>query len=255
MSDIFGDDFTWELKKYFLESTSKDVESFIDLLDDSTLAKVTLEIRESVDSWQIDAKTNEFAQLESWLVDFKSKIDSLDTVEQLRTGLGLLLKYLTALLTEKKDSEELAARFPLVAQSNREALFLHCKTGTQEFVVPIGNVIEISGVLPVYILPDAQPGLAGLLPFRGDAIPVIDLNSYGFQSVDLSKCYYVICEHEGMRFSLKVTEADELISLKDRDMQNLSDHPTMLSVPFIKQFFVKDKHSVMVLDIEKLVAA
>ncbi|WP_413586319.1 chemotaxis protein CheW [Bdellovibrio sp. HCB274] len=254
MSDFFGDDFTWELKKYFLEATSKEVESFIDLIDPSTFAKVTAEIREASASWTVDAKTNEFTFLETWLTNFSEKIDSLDSVEQMHKALELLHKYLTGLLSEKKDSAELAAHFPLVAQSSREVLFLHCKTGAQEFVVPVSNVIEISGVLPVYKLPDSRPGLAGLIPFRGEAIPVIDLNSYGFQSGESSKYYYVICEHEGMRFSLRVTETDELISLKDQDMQNLSDHPTMLSVPFIKQFFVKDKHSVMVLDMEKLVA-
>ncbi|WP_413559840.1 chemotaxis protein CheW [Bdellovibrio sp. HCB209] len=255
MSDFLNDDFTLELKKYFLDATLKEVESFTDLIDESTLKKVTVEIREKAESWLVDAKSNEFSQLEAWLTDFNAKLDSLDSVEQMQKALGLLHKYLSALLVDGKDSVELAAQFPLVAQSSREALFLHCKTGSQQFVVPIQNVIEISGVLPMYPLPDSRQGLAGVIPFRGEAVPVVDLKSFGFHSSETKKFYFVICEHEGTRFSLQVTETDELLSLKDKDMQNLSDHPTMLSVPFIKQFFVKDEHSVMVLDIEKLVAA
>lgn len=255
MSDFFGDDFTGELKKYYLDATLKEVESFIDLVDESTLLKIAVEIREKAESWVVDAKSNEFTSLEAWLTDFNSKIDSLDTAEQMIKALGLLQKYLLALLVDGKDSPDLALQFPLVAQSSKEALFLHCKTGTQEFVVPIHNVIEISGVLPLFPLPDSRVGLAGVIPFRGEAIPVVDLKSYGFLSSQTQKYYYIICEHEGTRFSLQVTETDELLSLKDKDMQNLSDHPTMLSVPFIKQFFVKDEHSVMVLDIEKLVSA
>ncbi len=254
MSDFFGDDFTVELKKYFLDATVKEVESFIDLVDQSTLGKVTAEIREKAESWVVDAKSNEFTSLEAWLNDFNSKIDSLDSAEQMIKALTLLQKYLTALLVDGKDSNELAQQFPLVAQSSREALFLHCKTGEQQFVVPILNVIEITSSLPLFPLPDTRTGLAGVIPFRGEAIPVIDLKSYGFHSVNTNKFYYVICDHAGTRFSLQVTETDELLSLKDKDMQNLSEHPTMLSVPFIKQFFVKDEHSVMVLDVEKLVA-
>ncbi|WP_413295320.1 chemotaxis protein CheW [Bdellovibrio sp. HCB185ZH] len=254
MSDFFGDDFTVELKKYFLDATLKEVESFIDLIDESTLQKVTIEIREKAESWVVDAKSNEFTSLESWLTDFNAKTDSLDSAEQMIKALSLLQKYLTALLVDGKDSAELALQFPLVAQSSREALFLHCKTGGQQFVVPLLNVIEITSALPITPLPDLREGLAGVIPFRGEAIPVIDLKSYGFHSVNTNKFYYVICEHAGTRFSLQVTETDELLSLKDKDMQNLSDHPTMLTVPFIKQFFVKEEHSVMVLDIEKLVA-
>ncbi|QLY25955.1 chemotaxis protein CheW [Bdellovibrio sp. KM01] len=254
MSDFFGDDFTVELKKYFLDATLKEVESFIDLIDESTLQKVTIEIREKAESWVVDAKSNEFTSLEAWLTDFNVKTDSLDSAEQMIKALSLLQKYLTALLVDGKDSTELALQFPLVAQSSREALFLHCKTGSQQFVVPINNVIEITSSLPLFPLPDLREGLAGVIPFRGEAVPVIDLKSYGFHSVNTNKFYYVICEHVGTRFSLQVTETDELLSLKDKDMQNLSDYPTMLTAPFIKQFFVKEEHSVMVLDIEKLVA-
>lgn len=255
MSDFFGDDFTLELKKYYLDATLKEVETFNDLIDESTLKKITVEIREKSESWIVDAKSNEFSFLESWLTDFHAKLDSLDSVEQMLKALSLLHKYLSSLLVDGKDTAELAAHFPLVAQSSREALFLHCKTGSQQFVVPIQNVIEISGVLPMYPLPDKRQGLAGVIPFRGEAVPVVDLKSFGFLSCESEKSYFVICEHEGTRFSLQVTETDELLSLKDKDMQNLSDHPTMHSAPFIKQFFVREEHSVMVLDIEKLVAA
>ncbi|MBO9666089.1 MAG: chemotaxis protein CheW [Bdellovibrio sp.] len=255
MSDFFGDDFTAELKKYFLDATLKEVEKFVDLVDESTMKRLRPEIKEQATSWTVDAKSNEFAGLAQWLEDFTEKMDLLDQPESLHKVLQLLRKYLETLLVDAKDSVELAAQFTIHAQSSKESLFLHCRTGTQEFVVPILNVIEISGTLPLYPLPEKREGLAGVIPFRGEAIPVFSLNEYGFQKLDAKQHYFVICEFEGARFSLQVTETDELISLKDRELQSMETHPAMIAVPFIRNFFIKDQRSVMVLDLEKLVAA
>ena len=255
MSDFFGDDFTAELKGYFLDSTLKEIEKYLDLVDSSTLKHVRAEVREQATSWAVDAKTNEFLPLSQWLEQFVDKIEILDTAESLHKALVLLKKYFEALQADKKDSPELALKFTLVAQSNKESLYLHCKSGSQEFVVPIDNVIEVSGSLPIYALPDRRPGLSGLIPFRGEALPVFKLDEFGFEKQNAKQFFYVICDFEGARFSLQVTETDELLSLKDREMQSLDQSSTMKTVPFIRNFFIKDKRSVMVLDLEKLVAA
>lgn len=255
MSDFFGDDFTAELKGYFLDATLKEIEKFLDLVDESTMKRVRVEVREQAASWAVDAKTNEFQSLSEWIEQFVEKIDVLDTPENLHKALSLLKKYFESLQVDKKDSPELAAQFALVAQSNKESLYLHCKSGAQEFVVPIENVLEISGTLPIHALPDRRPGLSGVIPFRGEALPVYNFDEYGFEKQNAKQFFYVICEFEGARFSLQVTETDELLSLKDRELQNLEESSTMIMVPFIRNFFIKDKRSVMVLDLEKLVAA
>ncbi|MGE5085790.1 MAG: chemotaxis protein CheW [Bacillota bacterium] len=255
MSDFFGDDFTAELKGYFLDATLKDIEKYLDLVDASTLSRVRAEIREQAASWAVDAKTNEFFPLSQWIDDFVRKIEVLDTAESLYKALALLKNYFEALQIDKKDSSELASQFTLVAQSSKESFYLHCKVGAQEFVVPIENVIEVSGSLPIYVLPDHRPGISGVVPFRGEALPVFNLYEFGFEKTSAKQFLYVICDLHGSRFSLQVTETDELLSLKDRDLQNLDGASTMMTVPVVRNFFIKDKRSIMVLDLEKLVAA
>ncbi len=254
MSDFFGDDFTAELKGYYLTSLNAELEKFIDLVDDSTIKRVRAEIREQCQSWIVDAKSNEFENLSVWFQGLLDKIDifsSDDLIQALRSA----KKYTDILQESKKDSAEYATRFALTAEIQGEGLYLHCKVASQEFVVPIKYVVEIIGALPLFPLPDKHQGLLGVIPFRGDAIPVFSLQEYGFEKHHISQFFYVICDYEGTRFSLQVTQTDELLNVFDKDLQNIESNSVLSSVPFIRNFFVKDQRSIMVLDIERLVAA
>lgn len=255
MSDFFGDDFTAELKGYYLDSLMKELQKFIDLLDDSTIKRVRAEIREQCQSWSVDAKSNEFEHLSGWFTSFSEKLDLFAGPSDLIGALKTAGKYVEVLIETKKDSPDYLVQFALVAEVQGESLYLHCKIADQEFVVPIRHVVEIIGSLPLFPLPENNPGISGVIPFRGDAIPVFNLQNFGFKNRETEHFYYVICEFEGHKFSLQVTETDELINLRDRDLQNIETNTSMISVPFIRNFFVKDQRSVMVLDIERLVAA
>lgn len=255
MSDFFGDDFTAELKGYYLDSLSKDLNKFIDLLDDSTWVRVREEVLEQMQSWIVDAKSNDFEHLSLWFYELSENAKKFPSPKELIQALKLAKRYVEKLTETKKDSEEYLSQFAIVAELQGETLYLHCKVGSQEFVLPVKNVVEVIGALPLFALPEPHVGLLGVIPFRGDAIPVYNLQDYGFQKNEGSRLFYVICDFEGTRFSLQVTETDELIPLRDNDLQNVESNNVMNSVPFIKNFFVKNKRSVMVLDIERLVAA
>ena len=73
MSDFFGDDFTAELKSYFLESLNKEADKFLDLIDDSNWQKIRSEFADHCLSWAADARTNEFTYLGQWLDVFNER--------------------------------------------------------------------------------------------------------------------------------------------------------------------------------------
>ncbi|WII70709.1 chemotaxis protein CheW [Bdellovibrio sp. 22V] len=244
MSDFFSDDFTAELKAYFLDSLIKETEKFIDLIDESLWKRIRSEVAEQCQAWAVDAKTNEFEFLAAWIEGFEERTSSISAPRDLIKILHALKEYAEALLVEKKDSAELASRFAVISHSNQEALFLHCKTGATSFAIPILSVVEISGKLPLFALPEQKLGILGVVPFRGEAIPVINLQDHGFASFENKNTYFVICEFQGVRFSLQVTETDDLIALRESELQNVDD----------KQFFIKANKSIMILNLEKLVA-
>lgn len=254
MSDFFGDDFTAELKSYFLDSVTKEVDKFIDLTDEKLWQRILSELVEQTKAWAVDAKTNEFHHLALWMESFDEKSRTLEGAADLIKALKTLKAYVDALGLEKSDSAEISARFAFNAQNLREMQLLHCRSGQQEFAVPILSVIEISGKLPLFTLPDKRHGVLGVIPYRGDAVPVVSLADHGFCQIDTENFYYVICESQGIRFSLQVTHTEDLINLKETDLQNFEKQSTMISADFVHQFFIKDSRSIMVLDIEKMVA-
>ncbi|AFY00262.1 chemotaxis protein CheW [Bdellovibrio bacteriovorus] len=254
MSDFFGDDFTAELKAYFLDSVIKEIDKFIDLTDEKLWRRILSEVSEQTRAWAVDAKTNEFLHLAAWLEGFDEKSRNLEGAAELIKALKTLKGYIEALGVDKTDTADLATRFALNAQNLREILLLHCRSGAQEFAVPILSVIEISGKLPLFDLPERKEGLLGVIPFRGEAVPVVNLQDHGFARMDADNFFYVICEEQGVRFCLQVTDTEDMISVKEADLQNFENQSTMMSANFVHQFFIKDRRSIMVLDLEKLVA-
>lgn len=254
MTDFFGDDFTAELKAYFLDSLIKETEKFIDLVDESTWKKIHLEVLESTKAWAIDAKTNEFLFLEKWLEEFESRNKKIESSDGLIAAIESIKSYADALHTEK-DSADLASRFVSGIQSSKQSQFLHCSFGAQEFAVPLTSIVEIIGNLKLYNLPQKRSGILGVIPVRGDAIPVISFSDHGFSPADLGNNLFVICEHEGSRFSLPVTKTEDLVSVRESDFLSAEEQGILINASFVKSFFIKDNKNIMVLDLEKLVAS
>lgn len=255
MSDFFSDDFTAELKTYFLESLVAETQKFMDLLDNSTWKRIYSEVVEQTKAWAVDAKTNEFLHLTIWLEKFEENTKSVKDAQELTKSLQALKNYAEALKVDRVDSPELSAKcFPMAHGGQSQALFLHCLTGQQEYAIPLLSVVEISGSLPLFSLPQKKLGLMGVVPYRGEAVPVLNLQDHGFEKMDSQNIFYVICEHNGVRFSLPITATRDLVNLRDSELHNVESQKSIMQVPFVNQFFIKENKSVMILDLEKLVA-
>ncbi|KYG69409.1 chemotaxis protein [Bdellovibrio bacteriovorus] len=254
MSDFFSDDFTAELKAYFLDSVCKEADKFIDLTDESTLRRIRNEVGEQTRAWAVDAKTNEFVHFSQWLELFEERTQSFKEPRELIKSLKTLKAYAEALIQEKADTADHPVRFALSAELRQDVQLLHCRWGNQDFAIPLLNVVEISSQIPLYPLPDKKDGLMGVIPFRGEAVPVISFHDHGFNHSEIKNTFYVICEHQGVRFSLQVTETDDLMSLKESELLNVESHSTVIQTAFVSKFFIKGNKSIMILDLEKLVA-
>lgn len=254
MSDFFGDDFTRELKNYFLDSLIAEATKFMDLIDDSLWQRIRKEVIEQTKAWAVDAKTNEFLHLMEWLEKFEERSKDYTQSTDLLRGLQALKSYAESLKTDMKDSEELAKKFTPSVQNHHQSLYLHCQWGSQEFAVPLLSVVEISGGMSLYSLPEKKQGILGVVPFRGEAIPVVDLAEHGFRGLTSEKTFYVICETQGHKICLPVSATEDLVSLKESELQSAADQGALIQVPFVRQFFIKGSRNVMILDLDKMVA-
>lgn len=255
MSDFFGDEFTADLRAYFLEKLVLEIEDSIDLVDDVIWMRIRSETaKQATQVWAVDAKTNEFVYLAAWLEKFEEEAKVFRSALEFKKYLEALREYVKALSVEKVDSLELATKFSSLGQSRRDSLFLHCRFGVQDFAIPLLNVVEISGNRPLFSLPEKKSGLLGVIPFRGDAVPVISFVDHGFVPVSTDNLCYVICEFNSMRFSLQVTETEDLLKIDESELQSVESHSSIIQTSFVKQFYLKNAKSVMILDLIKLVA-
>lgn len=254
MSDFFSDDFTAELKAYFLDNLSKECDKFLDLVDDKLWKRISTEVCDAAKTWAVDAKTNEFEHLASWFENIEARMQAIENEADLKKSIQTIKKYVEALKHEK-DSPELAAQFVDEIHEKQSSLFLHCLYGSQSFAIPLLNVIEICSDLPLYKLPQKKPGLLGVIPFRGEAVPVISFMDFGFGAHQHEKLCYVICEHENVRLSLQVTKTDDLVSLQESDIFKVDGENNIIQASFVNKFFIKENKNVMILDFQKMVAA
>ncbi|NUN04542.1 MAG: chemotaxis protein CheW [Bdellovibrio sp.] len=254
MSDFFGDDFTVELKRYFLDNLSKEVDKHVDLVDDSHWTRIRSEVCELSQSWSVDAKSNEFSHFAQWLADFSERVKDLQHASEFTKALLVIKSYCENLTSDSNDTAELAAKYSSVVESRHEVMFLQCKWGQQDFAIPLLKVVEITGGLSLYSMPDKKDGILGVIPFRGEAVPVVSFAELGFLEADSKNAFYVICEHESVRFSLQVTATEDLVSLRESELLNAEGAETMIPASFVSRFFVKNKKSIMILDVEKMVA-
>jgi purine-binding chemotaxis protein CheW len=54
---------------------------------------------------------------------------------------------------------------------------------------------------------------------------------------------------------VQVSETDELLSVNEKELQARDATSSLSTASFIQSFFIRDQKSLMVLDLEKLVAA
>lgn len=254
MSDFFGDDFTAELKLYFLDSFILEINKFVDLVDETLWKRIHSEVVEQAKAWAIDAKTNEFMFFSDWLEKYADATSELQTAAEFIFSLKALKQYAESLKTEK-DSIELSERNLLTIKSHGKVQFLHCHFGSHSFAIPLLSVVEIIGNLSLYPLPFARKGILGVIPYRGDAIPVINFTEHGFSGAEAHRKFYVVCEHQGAKFSLQVTKTEDLIDMKNADIQSVESQSHLIKTSFVKSFFIKGDQSIMIIDLQELVAA
>lgn len=151
--------------------------------------------------------------------------------------------------TEKHDLEE-------VAQTPNH-LFLICFIGKQEFILPVQAVIEVSSFKNSFPLPEPREGIEGLVNFRGEAIPIVNLNDHDFNLNSQSDPMrlLVVCEHNESRFALRISKTDEVIEVDTNTFQKCEDTLASVHHQVITRFFIYKNRTVFNFDIKRLFVA
>lgn len=256
MSDFFGDDFTADLKRFFLKSLQDELEKIAGAADEDTWQIFRDELTEKYKDWIVDAKTNEFDFFAVWIEKFAKHIESADNYLDFAAAIDRAFSYSEELHDTLKDSEDLSKKFSLGNLNTQKQLYLHCEISEQSFLIPVTQVLEVLGNISITPFPMNKKGFAGMIPFRGDAIPVIRLQDHGLQVKDAEQSFcFVVCEHEGAKLALAVHQADSLVEVGTDELQESRGTGGVIDVPFLTHFVIHDNKNMMLFALERMVAA
>lgn len=250
MSALALDEFTLEMRTHYLETTLQTLHRCKEAGD---FQKALLEV---IPDWMIEAGSNQMPELVKGFQSLRELCTQKIFSKEVFSGIAESLeKYLTELKSQE-DSASLAANFHACLQRLDEpevGLFLQCLCFEHRFVVPVKNVIEISGGKHLSPLPFPQKKFKGLIAFRGQAIPVMALENFGFLSNGgaLLKSFYVICNFDSNIFALEVHSTEDVIEISSKEFQNADT--SILSSPAVRAFTIRKESPLMLLDLEMLV--
>lgn len=246
------DDFALEMRQHYIATTVESLERFKNF--DNYFAEVKL----AVDDWISEARSNEMNHFAGLLELLKGAVakGALSRIEDATWVSAILAEYLDVLKTRADSPVFFEKYFTQFRTHMGEGvqLYLQCVRDHHAFLVPVKNVIEIVGGKKVYALPRAQTGVRGLMGFRGQGIPVVNLYDFGFNKKDESlqeKTYFVVCEYKGSFFALEVNATEDVVEIEASQFQKCSE--SNLLSPIVDQFVIREEKSLMLLDIEKLV--
>lgn len=234
MSQFAADDFTAELKNFFITAALESCHQF-----DFQLQKETLDILRSI---QADAAANEFHFLAQWMMD---QLLSHPEDGNLREDVILLIRYLEELKTDLIDSEQRAQKYQTL-KSSEVGSFLHYQYLQDDYLVPVQFVLEVIGNLKLFKLPLAQPGIFGLVIFRGDPIPVIDLFGQGLECQN-----YLICQNSEKIFALPITHAFQVYEFDQKVLSQLQPLKNLMASQKVTGVLSWQKKNMILLDLQK----
>lgn len=253
MSALALDEFALEMRRHYIVTTLESLsraQSLEDFWD---------EVTELLPGWISEARSNDMEFFAKTLEEVKKSYEAGAFADpKTCPKLAKLLSDYLGILGTQADSEVYFKKFnESLAGISAPAvqLYLECVRGGHHFVVPVIHVIEIVSHRKVFPLPKSQPGVQGLMSFRGQGIPVLNLSDFGFSSEvksgDDPKTSFVVCSEEESFFALEVHSTEDVREIHPSQFQNCSES-SVLS-PVVDKFVTDNEKSLMLLDIKKLV--
>lgn len=137
-------------------------------------------------------------------------------------------------------------------------LFLQFKVGNDRYVLEVKDIIEIVPFANLKLVPKAPPYLAGLLNYRGNTVPIIDvcyLMSDKISELKLSSrialINYSTNDGKSLYIGLLSEHMTETVIFDENDFSNsgvnLKDHP------YLGKVLIDDNGIVQKVDIHKLI--
>ena len=254
MSDFLNDDFTEELKIYFIES----VKTRLHFLVANPIGKdkAGIEVfKEEFSGWVVDAETNELLFFSKWLKTLFEKESIFESEKSFSKYLLMTLDYAERLSGNIKADEAIFKELNERFSETLEEQYLVFQIHESVFALPLKVIREITSFKKYSPLMDKTDKVLGYMSFRGEALPVIDLSYAGLKD-SVEDCQVgIICSVKENQFVICAKNTKELVSVSESQLRRISTFEADQASTFVSNILLYAEENALVLDVEKMVAA
>ena len=142
-----------------------------------------------------------------------------------------------------------------VSKKNKQ--FLLCMNQGRHFAIRIESVTEIIRSKKLTELPSQRDDMYGIINLRGEVLPVLNLSSVlnVRDNVSNSAKFILVCRILESTFCFGMEEASEVVMLDEGAFQPANDLIRNASTNLVNQYYLESDRMIMILDLEKAIAA
>lgn len=126
---------------------------------------------------------------------------------------------------------------------------------TEEYGVEALRVQEIIRYLTPVKVPNAPEPIQGVINFRGEVIPIVDLRkTFGLNPLEIDQyTVIVILETEGKIFGIIVDRVLDIVDIPLSKMNDNSPGSSQANRKFLKAMVKLDSRLILILDLDKII--
>lgn len=120
------------------------------------------------------------------------------------------------------------------------------------FAIEIDKIIEVIPLVRIEHVIDANPKLSGLINYRGDLIPIIDLKFFLYQEISnmLLSTRIIVNNFNEQLIGLIVENLTDTLEINHKDLINESERLSGSS--FIKSYLIENDKTIKIIDVKKI---
>ncbi|OEF97883.1 hypothetical protein BHF68_13430 [Desulfuribacillus alkaliarsenatis] len=135
-----------------------------------------------------------------------------------------------------------------------EKKYIVFQIGSEEFALPIDNVMSIERTIKITRVPNVPTHILGVVNLRGIVIPVIDLK-YRFtgQKTEMNdSTRIIICRYDSLEVGFFVDSAKDVLTVNNDLIEPAPDIEKSEATEYIQSLIHMKKRIIILLDIAKL---
>ncbi len=135
--------------------------------------------------------------------------------------------------------------------------YINLRIGTENFAITVYKVLEIIQVEQITQVPNSSDYVLGVLNFRGDIVPVIDMHKrFNIDNAERKNNMVVIVDVKNkdkkVLMGLLVDEVSDVIEFEYKSIKSVPDLGIKYNPEFIEGFIDQQEKFIMVLDTDRV---